>query len=165
MQRLKHITLVLVTILSCVGCDQVTKVTAKDVLPRNQVISFAGDLFRLQYAENSGAFLSLGATLPEQLRVSIFTVGASLVVAVTLGMLLFKSSLTAGTTLGLSLICGGGIGNLIDRLAYQGHVVDFLNMGVGSFRTGIFNIADVAITAGTILLVVTARKREKNTGF
>jgi signal peptidase II len=49
------------------------------------------------------------------------------------------------------LIVGGGVSNLIDRLRYGGYVVDFLNVGIGSLRTGIFNVADMAIMAGVII--------------
>jgi signal peptidase II len=52
------------------------------------------------------------------------------------------------------LVAGGGISNLIDRLFYDGRVTDFLNIGIGSFRTGIFNLADMAILAGALLLIL-----------
>jgi len=164
LQKLKHILIVIFTILTCVGCDQATKVTAKMYLPHSRAISYADDLFRFQYAENSGAFLSLGANLPAHTRELLFTTGVSLVVAVTLALLLFRSTLTSRATLGLSLICGGGIGNLIDRIVYNGQVIDFLNFGIGSFRTGIFNVADVAITIGTVLLFMAARDHEQRIG-
>ena len=48
----------------------------------------------------------------------------------------------------IALIVGGGVSNLIDRLRYGGYVVDFLNVGIGSLRTGIFNVADMAIMVG-----------------
>jgi len=54
----------------------------------------------------------------------------------------------------LGLVAGGGISNLIDRLFYDGRVTDFLNIGIGSFRTGIFNLADMAILAGALLLIL-----------
>jgi len=57
----------------------------------------------------------------------------------------------------LSLVLAGGVGNLIDRVFRDGRVVDFMNMGVSagdfSLRTGIFNVADLAIVAGVVLLV------------
>ena len=56
-----------------------------------------------------------------------------------------------------SLIFAGGASNLADRLLYDGYVVDFINIGIGSFRTGIFNIADVAITAGVVILLLGQR--------
>src|SRR6185437_669837 len=57
----------------------------------------------------------------------------------------------------LALVAGGGISNLIDRLLYDGRVTDFLNVGIGSLRTGIFNLADMAILAGALLLVLRMR--------
>ncbi|MBH0192527.1 MAG: signal peptidase II, partial [Nitrospira sp.] len=47
----------------------------------------------------------------------------------------------------------GGVANLLDRMFYDGRVVDFMNLGIGGFRTGIFNVADVCITAGVLLLI------------
>jgi signal peptidase II len=47
--------------------------------------------------------------------------------------------------------------NLVDRLLYGGRVTDFLNVGIGSLRTGIFNLADMAILAGALLLVLKTR--------
>jgi signal peptidase II len=61
--------------------------------------------------------------------------------------------------LALSCICGGGISNLLDRAALGGYVVDFLNVGWGGFRSGIFNMADVAIALGLLLLGVAATVR------
>ena len=53
----------------------------------------------------------------------------------------------------LALFIGGGVSNWIDRLLH-GRVVDFLNVGIGSLRTGIFNVADVAIMAAVAMLVL-----------
>jgi signal peptidase II len=52
----------------------------------------------------------------------------------------------------LSLVCAGGIGNLIDRFSW-GYVRDFLNVGLGPIRTGIFNVADAAMMAGCFLVL------------
>jgi signal peptidase II len=57
----------------------------------------------------------------------------------------------------LALVAGGGISNLIDRLLYNGRVTDFLNVGIGGVRTGIFNVADMAIMAGALLLLLNMR--------
>jgi signal peptidase II len=58
------------------------------------------------------------------------------------------------SVLGVSLMVGGGLSNLLDRLMYDGAVVDFMHMGVGRLRTGVFNVADVAIMAGPAVLLV-----------
>lgn len=121
----------------------------KDHAPR----IYFGDFFRLEYAENPGAFLSLGAQLSADTRFWVFAVavGAFLIAA---GWVLFRErKLDVTTAFSLSVIVGGGIGNLIDRATRANHgVVDFLNLGLGNFRTGIFNIADMAIMLGVILL-------------
>lgn len=64
-------------------------------------------------------------------------------------------------TIALSLAVGGGIGNLIDRIAF-GSVTDFLNFGIGQVRTGIFNVADMAIMAGLFLFLYAAMKPKPN---
>lgn len=122
------------------------------------VYSWLGDLFRLQYAENTGAFLSLGSTLSDFWRASVMIGVNSLIL---LGVLLFLLIARFSNTIApaaLSLVLAGGVGNLIDRVFRDGRVVDFMNMGVSvgdfSLRTGIFNIADLAIVAGVVLLVV-----------
>jgi signal peptidase II len=61
---------------------------------------------------------------------------------------------------GLALLIGGGVSNLVDRIS-RGAVVDFLNLGIGSLRTGIFNVADMAIMSGIALLIVRRTGRLK----
>ena len=57
---------------------------------------------------------------------------------------------------GWALVVGGGVGNLIDRIVNDGHVVDFMRVGIGGLETGIFNVADTAILAGLVTLLVSA---------
>ncbi len=165
MHRLKHIAIVFLVLLSCAGCDQTTKVIAKEYLPHNEFMSFVGDTVRLQCIENKGGFLSMGSSLPEKTRELIFTVGSGAIVVLMLCHLLVASSLTPMITIALSLICSGGFGNLIDRILYDGHVIDFLNVGIGGLRTGIFNAADVAIMAGALLILLSGIKHGRNDGF
>lgn len=152
--RFIQLVVVAVTLLSCVGCDQATKAVAKEYLPRNEIVSFAGDTIRLQYTENRGAFLGIGSTLHEMTRSVLFTFGIGVIVFGILGYLVFAPAIPHPTIIALSLIAGGGLSNLIDRVAYGGYVVDFLNVGFGSLRTGIFNVADMALMFGTVLLLV-----------
>jgi signal peptidase II len=70
---------------------------------------------------------------------------------------LFARRLSTARFVALALIAGGGISNLIDRLLYDGRVTDFLNVGIGALRTGIFNLADMVILAGALLLVLRMR--------
>jgi signal peptidase II len=150
----RRILLIALILFSCVGCDQVTKVTAQRYLASSEPISYLGNIVRLQYAENSGAFLSLGAVLPADLRFWLLIVLTGIGVAGMLASILVKRSLRPSLVIAMSFIIGGGIGNLIDRAFNNGAVIDFMNIGVGSLRTGIFNIADVAIMIGMGLLIV-----------
>lgn len=161
MRKLVQLTIILVTLLGCIGCDQATKTVAKAYLPHNEVMSFAGDTFRLQYAENKGAFLSLGASFSDETRKIIFTVGNSLLLFGVLAFLIFARALPRLTTVALSLIVGGGFSNIVDRVIHDGYVIDFLNIGIGNLRTGIFNIADVAIMLGSLLFIIKGFHFEK----
>jgi signal peptidase II len=150
----------LLIIAICTALDRVTKWLAKQYLAPDGFISFAGDTFRLQYAENAGAFLSLGSSLPEPWRHIVFTIAVGVFLLALLGYLILNASLPREYAACLGLVCGGGLGNLIDRIAYGGRVIDFLNIGIGPLRTGIFNVADMAITSGAILLLVDSFRKK-----
>jgi signal peptidase II len=64
----------------------------------------------------------------------------------------------------VALIVGGGVSNLIDRMRYGGYVVDFLNVGIGPVRTGIFNVADMAIMVGVVLWAFSDKLWMKKSG-
>ncbi|WP_437186586.1 signal peptidase II [Planctomicrobium sp. SH668] len=139
-----------------VGLDQVSKFYAIRYLKPIQdhpPWSYLGDIFRIQYAENHGAFLSLFSNFPDEARFVILTVLNGLVLLGLAAYLLAGRSVNFATFLPLALIVVGGVGNLIDRIRF-GYVVDFLNLGIGGVRTGIFNIADMAITGGFILMAI-----------
>ncbi|MEZ0393233.1 MAG: signal peptidase II [Pseudobdellovibrionaceae bacterium] len=135
-----------------VGCDQATKALARDTLPTTGPLTYFQGMIRLEHAENPGAFLSLGAQLPEHLRTLIFTVTVALVLISGLIYLLIQKGLDWPQTLAGSLLLAGGFGNLMDRMV-KGTVTDFLNFGIGSWRTGIFNLADMAIVTAILILV------------
>jgi signal peptidase II len=154
-------TILAPTIISaCIAIDQTTKWFAKKYLAPDAFISFAGDTFRLQYAENTGAFLSLGSSLPEPWRHIVLTGFVGIFLLALLAYFLFNPSLSREYVTCLALVCGGGLSNLIDRIAYDGRVVDFLNVGIGALRTGIFNVADMAITGGAILLLIDSFRKK-----
>lgn len=150
---------------SCVGCDQVTKLVAASQLKDGGVLSYGGDVFRLAYAENRGAFLGFGSTWPEPWRWLAFTLLATLVVVASLFWLVSRmlehrsSRRFALAEWSMALIAAGGLGNLVDRVLRDGHVIDFMNLGVGSLRTGIFNVADVQIMVGLGLLMLSPRPK------
>jgi signal peptidase II len=168
MLSLKYTLLTLTLLTSCVGCDQVTKEFARTHLASAPPQSFFHDVFRLQYAENAGAFLSVGTTLPEEIRILMFQalVGTGLI-ALFIWMLRAQAH-SHLFSIALGLILAGGGRNLIDRLLHQGRVIDFMNVGIGPLRTGIFNFADVFITVGGVVLLWISHRPEypgKETGL
>lgn len=145
--------LILAVMAVCVACDQATKIIAKErlsLLPRQSLL---GDVFRLEYTENLGAFLGMGASLSPEVRFWMLVVGVS---AVLVGMLAYLFTQDPGrmSVWGGALVVSGGFSNLIDRFLHHGAVVDFMNLGIGGVRTGIFNVADVALMAGVGLMLV-----------
>jgi len=161
MRQLSRAGLVAVLLLACVGCDQVTKIVVRDHIALGASQSFLGDTFRLTHAENPGAFLSLGASLPYAVRIAIFQGGVGLIVAGLLGYALFARKLDAASVAGFALLAASGLGNLIDRVLREGHVTDFLNLGLGWLRAGIFNVADVLGVIGFVLLLMRQRAMSK----
>ena len=131
-----------------------TKTIARQSLTGTEPIKMFNDTFRLQYAENPGAFLSLGANVPENMRYWLFTILTGVFLVVLLTYLMQSRKINKPNTIALSAILGGGFGNLIDRIFNDGRVIDFLNLGIGPFRTGIFNVADIAITLGVFWVAI-----------
>lgn len=148
----------LVLLSTSVGCDQVSKRVAMQWLSGQPTRSYLGDTFRLLYAENTGAFLGMGATWPELVRFIVFTLASSTIVVLALGWLVARvwskeTEFSWPTLVGAVLLLAGGLGNLMDRVARNGAVIDFMNIGVGTLRSGIFNVADVHIVLGAMLLL------------
>lgn len=155
MRGLKRITILLLVVFLVVGCDQATKSVAQTRLRGAEPIIYLNGMARLQYAENSGAFLSLGARLPETAQRWIFLGAVAVVLAALLAYALREvHKLHILLLIGFALILGGGVGNLIDRIVNDGRVVDFMNVGIGNLRTGIFNVADMALMAGVGLVLL-----------
>jgi len=145
--------------VACVGCDQATKVLADSYLPKNEMVSYLNDTVRIGYVENSGAFLGMGGQLSEEIRFIMFQAIAGIFIVAMFIYSLIGSNLGLGAIAGISLVFSGGASNLFDRVVNDGAVIDFLNIGIGFIRTGIFNIADVAIMIGGLLFILSQSTR------
>ena len=101
----------------------------------------------------------MGSELSETLRVLLLIVLPVIVlVSITIYTYIDKS-LDKTSIIGFSLIIGGGIGNIFDRIVY-GSVTDFLYLNFEFFKTGIFNIADLSVTSGMILILISSFKKK-----
>lgn len=161
---MRKTVIILLVMVCCVGCDQATKLIARRNLPESESISLLNDTLRLQLIENSGGFLSLGDGISEHVRILIFIPLVGLFLGGMLVYLFVQKHLALNQVMALSLVSGGGIGNLADRIFNQCRVIDFLNLGIGSLRTGIFNVADIAIISGALwFLFISVQSAGKGT--
>jgi signal peptidase II len=132
--------------------DRIGKQLATKYLVGGESHSYLADTVRLEFTRNAGAILGLGSQLPEGLRNWLLPVLTAAVLILVLVLLVREPGFGLGAA-GLSLAWGGGFANFIDRLVY-GEVVDFFNLGIGEVRTGISNLADVAIMVGIPLILI-----------
>ncbi len=146
--RLK-ILLFCLSSLTLISWDRVTKDIAKEQLKDKAVHSYLHDSFRLEYVENTGAAMSFADNLP---RIASYWILGIIPLVFFLGFFIYTILKSGACPMGryspFALIFAGGMGNIIDRLLFDRHVSDFMNLGIMNLRTGIFNFADVWITAG-----------------
>lgn len=137
---------------SVVVLDRITKWLVATQITLHDSINVIPGFFKLTHVENHGAAFGLFDESPAQWKIGALIL-FSLVAMIVVATLLWKNShsMTA-TGVGLSLVLGGAVGNLWDRL-FAGHVVDFLDFYIGSYHWPAFNVADTAIVVGALLLL------------
>ncbi len=143
----------------CVACDQGTKQLAVAKLRGQPPVEYLDRTVRFLYAENPGAWGSLGATWPKPVKLGVFIV-LPLVVLAGAGWTVLRRPSSLRELVATALFVGGGIGNLIDRVA-QGYVVDFMWLGRGVLATNVFNVADLAVVAGALMFLWGWRKKKE----
>lgn len=140
--------------------DVATKFMVQQTLRLYQQVEVVGDYLRLTYIHNPGAAfgIELGTySRPIFLLLSMVALGA-------LAAMYWVTPRSDRVRLAaIALICGGAIGNLIDRIRSAAGVVDFLDVGIGDLRWPVFNIADIAVTTGAIFLALSLWQEEHHT--
>lgn len=149
-----RVRLLALTVSLCLVVDQLTKLAARAWLDPARPLNGWLGLWRFEYIENPGSFLSLGAGLPATTRFWLWILGVGALLLALLYVALTTPTLPRSVLLTLALIIGGGLGNWIDRWLHAGRVVDFVSVGIGPVHTGIFNVADLAIMLGIGWLLV-----------
>ena len=152
-RKITRILWILIIVVGNIGCDQVSKDMVRDKIEYNANIQIIDDFITLTKVENTGAFLSLGSEMPRIGYQIIMIFFPLIILILVLYFLLKSSSQSKLSSVAISLLVGGGFGNLIDRILY-GSVTDFLHFDFGLFQTGIVNMADISITIGFILMVL-----------
>jgi len=139
--------------------DVLTKQWIVTTLVLYEIRPVLGDVFRITYTHNPGA--AFGINIGEHSR--IFFLALSLVALVILG-LMYRSTPRRDVLrlAAVALVCGGAMGNILDRLRYEAGVVDFIDIGIGSHRFWIFNVADSAVSVGAVLLLISFYLEERH---
>jgi len=152
--------LITILVFLSIALDQISKVWVRNNFENYSEKSIVGDVFTLIKVENTGAFLGMGSELSEIPRILLLIILPVIVlISITLYTYIDKS-LDKLSIIGFSLIIGGGIANIFDRIVF-GSVTDFLYINLGGiFKTGIFNIADLSVTTGMIIILISSFKRK-----
>jgi len=138
--------------------DRATKVFVERSFHLYQQVDVVGDFFRLTYIHNPGA--AFGIHLGPYSRVIFLALSLVALVALA-GMYWITPARDRVRLAAIALICGGAVGNLVDRIRWERGVVDFLDVGFGSVRWPVFNVADMAVTAGALLLALSLWREER----
>ncbi len=139
-----------------VATDVLTKHAVEGRLPLHVPRDLAGDWLRLTLTYNTGAAMNLSVGDASR---GVFAVVASLMLAVIFRMYRRTARDDAPQAAALALISAGALGNLFDRLRSGRGVVDFIDVGVGDWRFWTFNVADMGVTVGAVLLALLLWRR------
>lgn len=139
--------------------DRITKWAIAQTIPLEDAINIIPGFFRLTHLENTGAAFSLFADSPSPLRTTLLIAFSVAALAVVSFLLWKDRSVFHSGTLALSLILGGAVGNLWDRMI-DGKVTDFLDFYIGVHHWPPFNVADSAIVVGALLLFMRMLRKD-----
>ncbi|MDH3733559.1 MAG: signal peptidase II [Gemmatimonadota bacterium] len=138
-------------LLIVLALDIVTKAWVVRTMPLYDRREVWGDFFRFTYTHNRGA--AFGIDIGEHSRI-FFLVLSLIALCVLFVIYRGTPAWDRLRVLALSLVAGGALGNIFDRIRFERGVVDFLDFGIGDSRFPVFNIADSAVTVGATLLLI-----------
>ncbi len=155
----KHVVF-FITLLLVAGLDQLSKWYITSTMSLHASYPVIDGFFNITYVRNPGAAFGFLANAAPLFR-SVFLIAVSAAaIAMILWFLAKNKTAAMLLTFALSLILGGAVGNLLDRIRF-GDVVDFLDFYVASWHWPAFNVADSAISIGAVLLIVEMLRRKK----
>ena len=164
--KLSRTAFIIVIIIFNIAIDQISKILVRANVEPYSEAPIVGDIFTLHNVENTGAFLGMGSDLSPTLKLLLLLILPVIVLGLVVVHIIREKSIDKMSLIGFCCIIGGGIANVYDRFAY-GSVTDFLHLDFGGkLRTGIFNIADMSVTTGMIIILVASflyRKKKETT--
>lgn len=152
-KKVTRAIIIVLIIFANIGCDQISKKIIRTRLSESDVIEVFSNHLSVMRVENSGAFLSFGDSLSKSVKNILLSVLPVIALAFALVYIFRKETIGSASLIAICCIIGGGIGNIFDRIAY-GSVTDFLYLHFGDLHTGVFNLADLSITTGAIIILL-----------
>lgn len=151
---MKRNVFIVLLIVFNIAIDQISKVLVRANFEYGEIKNLIGEKFLMQYVENKGAFLGMGSDMNPTLKLIFLLILPTLVLGYVIYYIIKTKELDRLSLIAFCCIVGGGIANVFDRMV-RGEVTDFffINLG-GVFKTGIFNIADLSVTTGMIMLLI-----------
>jgi len=147
----RNYLLFVITVLVIVVLDQVTKIYIDTHMTLHESIPVVQGFFNITYVRNPGAAFGFLADASPTVR-ALFLIGVSIFAS---GLIVYYIAKMKTEdillTYGMSLILGGAVGNLIDRIRL-GEVIDFLDVYISTYHWPAFNVADSAVTVGAVIL-------------
>ncbi|CAA9368902.1 MAG: Lipoprotein signal peptidase [uncultured Gemmatimonadetes bacterium] len=154
----RKMALYLGLVIGWVVLDQVTKVIVQRTLRLYDPVPVIGDFFRLTYIYNRGAAFGLHLGDWSRIAFSILPVAAAALLYMMYRTTPWSDKMRL---IAIPLVTGGAIGNLIDRIRSSRGVIDFFDFGFGGTRWPVFNVADIGVTVGALLLAVSLWREEQ----
>jgi signal peptidase II len=154
----RKMALYLALVIGWVVLDQVTKIIVQRTLRLYDPVPVIGDFFRLTYIYNRGAAFGLHLGDWSRVAFSILPVAAAALLYVMYRSTPWTDKMRL---IAIPLVTGGAIGNLIDRIRSSRGVIDFFDFGFGTMRWPVFNVADIGVTVGALMLAVSLWREEQ----
>lgn len=151
-KAMNRVAIILTLVFLNISCDQLSKKIVRNKIETNERIQVIQDNFILTKVENRGAAYSFGANWDPIVKRIVLQVIPTIVLIVLLVLILTKKEYPKIVTVGFAFVIGGGIGNVFDRIIY-GSVTDFMYVDLGFFATEVFNMADVSIVIGALIVL------------
>jgi signal peptidase II len=157
-RRVNKVALLISTMAVVLAADVVTKAWIMAHMTLYESIPVLGDFFRITFTQNPGAAFGIHVGSHSRIIFLVLSIGA-------LAVLAYLYRTTPGRDrlrlFAVALVCSGAVGNIIDRLLYPRGVIDFLDIGIGAHRWPVFNVADMAVSTGAVLLLISFYVEER----
>jgi len=160
LNKTTRIIFIIALLAACIALDQVTKIFIRNHLDYYREYSHFNHHITIQRVDNTGAFLSLGDSLSGPMRYILLNILPLIAVLFGLYYVFTRPNLNRTNLIAIVLIIAGGLGNLYDRVRF-GSVTDFMHIDFVIFQTGVFNVADMFIMGGTIMIILHAWFKKK----